>query len=291
MTTYKTLVFSGGGMKGLSLLGGLQYCIDNKMIDEVHTYIGTSIGAIIGYLLIIGYTPIEIFIYTCTNPIFKHEPVLDLISMMNGEGAISYTHFMDYLERMTFDKIGRVLTLKQLYDEFHKTLIVTTYNYTRNKLVYMSWETHPDIPCLTALRMTSTLPLLHSMYKYMNDYYIDGGVADNFPILYNLNTNDKEDISSRLGFTLDLLPFKEESTDEETTQESFNIVNFIYRLCIIPTIEEYKIKKEKATDVDIIELTCNVSAFEPIPNSTDKMEAFSRGYQQTKQFFEHTHSI
>lgn len=278
MAQYNTLVLSGGAMKGLCILGAIQYCMDNKMFEHIHTYIGTSIGSIIGYLLIIGYTPIEIFVYICMHPIFKNTPVLDLVSMMNGDGAISYTIFTDYLECMTVDKIGKVLTLKQLYDMFNKTLIVTTYNYTQNKLEYISWKNYPDLACLSALRMSSTLPLLHSMFKYMSNYYIDGGIVDNFPILYEKET---ETPFTRIGFALNL----NKSARAIDEQQSFNIVDFMYKLCIIPTLEEMKFKKENANDVDIIELECDVPPFEPTPSSTQKMEAFSAGYQQTKLYF------
>ena len=60
---YDTLVLPGGGIKGLILLGGVQYLIDNYYMKNIKNFVGTSIGSIIGYLLIIGYTPIEIFVY------------------------------------------------------------------------------------------------------------------------------------------------------------------------------------------------------------------------------------
>ncbi len=270
-------------MKGICMLGALQYCIDNKRIDDIHTYIGTSIGAIIGYLLIIGYTPIEILIYICIDPIFKQTPILDFMSMWNGDGAISYTYFSDYLERMTIDKIGKVMTLHQLYDTYHKTLVVTTYNYTQSKLEYISWKTHPDIPCISALRMSSTLPLLNSMFKYMSNYYIDGGIVDNFPILYDLNVDSEEDISKRLGFVLQFTP--EDTATKETEHEPFHVLHFLFRLLTIPRLEEMKNKKKKVKNMQIIELECSLPAFEPCPTSTHKMEAFSTGYQQAKEYF------
>ena len=64
---YEKLVISGGGIKGLSGLGALQYLEDNKLLESINTYIGTSIGGIILYLLAIGYKPIEIIVYFCNG--------------------------------------------------------------------------------------------------------------------------------------------------------------------------------------------------------------------------------
>ena len=65
---YKNVVISGGAIKGIASLGALQYLVDNQFIclQDTLNYIGTSVGGIISYLLIIGYTPIEIFVKICT---------------------------------------------------------------------------------------------------------------------------------------------------------------------------------------------------------------------------------
>ena len=64
---YDTLVLSGGSSKGILTLGALQYCYDNFLLNKIETYVGTSSGAIISFLLIIGYSPIEIMVYICCN--------------------------------------------------------------------------------------------------------------------------------------------------------------------------------------------------------------------------------
>ena len=58
---YDTLVLSGSSIKGITFLGALQYLYDNSLLKNVKTFVGTSSGAMISFLLIIGYTPVEIF--------------------------------------------------------------------------------------------------------------------------------------------------------------------------------------------------------------------------------------
>lgn len=60
MNDFDTLVISGGSVNGISALGALQYLRDNEYLNNIKTYIGTSSGAFICYLLAIGYTPVEI---------------------------------------------------------------------------------------------------------------------------------------------------------------------------------------------------------------------------------------
>ena len=62
MKNYNTLVLSGGGLKGFSILGALQYLVDE---DKDHLlflkkYYGVSVGAIICLLLIMQYQPKDI---------------------------------------------------------------------------------------------------------------------------------------------------------------------------------------------------------------------------------------
>ena len=67
LQNYDTLVLAGGGTKGILTLGALQYAFDNLFLTNVKNYIGTSAGAMICFLLCIGYKPIEIIVYICTH--------------------------------------------------------------------------------------------------------------------------------------------------------------------------------------------------------------------------------
>ena len=57
---YSNLVLSGGAFRGLGLLGGIKYLEELNLIKYFKQYIGSSAGAIISFLLIIGYTSTDI---------------------------------------------------------------------------------------------------------------------------------------------------------------------------------------------------------------------------------------
>lgn len=263
-------------MKGISTLGALQYFMDNNMLSDVKTYVGTSAGSAILYLMIIGYTPVEILVYLCMHPIYQMSDSFDMVKLMNGEGGLSFAPIYEILEQMSIDKIGKIPTFGELKETYHISLVVPAYNYTQKKTEYLSWETHPDLLCIMGIRMSSSIPLLFNMYKYKGDFYMDGAITEHFPILVEL----PDPSHPRLGIVINMEHSAESSS-------SFSLLEYIYNLSMIPMIEDLKYKKKHAVDTDIIELHSKIGALEFSNTSSPlKLESFSSGYQQAKQFFE-----
>ena len=52
----KNLVISGGGLKGISLIGVYKALYEHGLLEGIQNYIGTSIGSLFISLLYIGYT-------------------------------------------------------------------------------------------------------------------------------------------------------------------------------------------------------------------------------------------
>lgn len=274
---YDTMVLSGGSVKGIITIGALQYAYDNYLLSDIKIYIGTSSGAILSFLLIIGYTPIEIMIYLCTNQLIEKLQHFNIVAMINGSGALSFSSIYEHLERMTIDKIGFLPTIQDLKDKFGKELICVTYNLTENKAEYISCENNPNLPCLIAIKMSSNLPLIFENFKYGSNFYIDGGVSDNFAIDIGISKGNKV-----IGIYL------EEEDNKNSKNE--NIIEFIYKLMFIPISQTMKYKIDNALhnkNCTIIKLEINnkSSAFNFNINSADKLELFSSGYQQIKSFF------
>jgi len=274
---FNTIVLCGGSGKGIALLGALQYLIDQKIINNIDTYIGTSVGTIIGFLLIIGYTPIEIIIYMCTNNILEKVYSFNIVEMINGNGALSFANFQETLEKMTIEKIGILPTLSDLYKKFNKTLILTTYNLTKHKVEYLSYKEYPDLPCLTAIRMSSNLPLIFEPYTYNNSQYIDGGVVDNFPIDVVDKMNKKI-----LGLNI---PHKLKEGDMHK-----NIIEYIYTLLSIPSSKYLDEKIKTLSDnCFVATIDCDsLSNFNFNIDSITKLDIFSSGYNQIRDYLKNT---
>lgn len=274
---FDTLVISGGGVNGLTMLGFLQYATDNYLINNINTYVGTSVGSILGYLLAIGYTPIEIMVYICTNHLFERLKYFNIVAMYNGQGATTFSHINEQLEKLTIEKLGRLLTLGELYSMTKKRLICVTHNMTTDKTEYLDYLTYPNMPCLIALRLSSNLPLIFDHFKYLGNYYIDGGSSDNFPI------NKGEEVGDKI-----LGVFVNNNSGIFEPEKDNNILEYIYRIMMIPAD---KLVNQQINNISekcsIFKL--NTSEFKPFDFNIDsqtKLEMFSMGYQEMKKLWE-----
>ena len=266
-THYDTLVLSGGSTKGLVTLGAIQYCYDNYLLTNVSNYIGTSSGCAISFLLIIGYTPVEIITYICTHQLMEKMQHFNLVAMLQGRGVMSFNNIQEQLEKMTIEKLGYLPTLQDLRDKFGKNLVCVTHNLSKQKTEYLSCTNNPSIPCLTAIRMSCNLPLIFENYKYGDSLYIDGGISDNFPI------NVGDDAGTKvLGIVL--VP------DSSNAYNMDNIMEYIYNLLFIPIEQAIEYKISLASEAcHIVRLPCdNFNYFEFDMSSTQKLEMFSNGY-------------
>ena len=275
---YDTLVLSGGSTKGIITLGALQFAYDNYLLNNIKTYIGTSAGAMISYLLAIGYTPIEIIVYICKNQLMEKMQHFNIVAMINGSGAVSFNNISENLEKMTIEKIGYLPTIKDLKNNFGKTLICITYNLTEDKTEYISPDNYPELPCLIALRMSANLPLIFETFKYGNSFYIDGGISDNFGI------NIGDDMGKKvLGI---LLGSKDNSNFNK--YPDMDILEFIYKIMFIPISNNIESKLQNISDkCKIIKLNYDkLKFFNFNVNSKLKLDLFSYGYSEMKRQLE-----
>jgi len=274
---FDTVVIAGGSSKGILTLGALQYAYDNFLLKKINTYIGTSSGSIICFLLLIGYTPIEIIVYLCTHQLLEKLQHFNIVAMLNGNGALSFSSIYEQLEKMTIDKLGYLPTFRDIHNNFKKNLICVTYNITDDKTEYISYDTNPNLPCLIGLKMSSNLPLIFEKYKYGDKFYVDGGITDNFPI----------DLGDKIGNrVLGLLVSHEVGNFNNHTDES--ILEYIYKLIFIPMSQtvEYKLS-HISKKCKIIKLNYDkLKIFNFNINSKEKLDIFSIGYEQIKKEFE-----
>jgi len=274
LPNYDTLVLSGGATKGIILLGAIQCAMDNLLLKDIVNYVGASVGSMISYLLAIGYTPVEIMVYICTHRILERIATFNLVAMINSEGAISYSLIQETLEKMTLDKVGKFLTMKELRDMYGKTLICATYNNTREIMEYIGPDNYPDLPCLIAIRMSSNIPQLFGDFNYMRFEYVDGGISDNFPVVA------AEEIGKKiLGIVL--LP----DTKHKSEEKNKGFLEKLFSLMYVPinqsTSFRISLTTKKTTIVRIPSGSLKFFNFN-IKSST-KLDMFSEGYQEFRK--------
>jgi predicted patatin/cPLA2 family phospholipase len=160
---------------------------------------------------------------------------------------------------------------------FGKTLICTTYNMTVCSTEYLGPDNYPDLPCLTAIRMSANIPMIFDRFKYMDNYYIDGGMADNFPVAKAVQIGKKV-----LGIYLSI----EESTLRDDPEDG--MVTYLLRLLYIPMIQTTKTyltqSKDKCVTIPIKDGMRNIIEFDI--KSKTRLDMFSNGYESVKGYFD-----
>ena len=278
MNNYDTLVLSGGSMNGLFILGALQHFQDNKKLEEIKYYVGTSVGSIICYLIIIGYSPIEIMIYLCVEKsIFENLSKVNFLNALKGDGAISFSYIENVLQKMTTDKIGKLITMEELQKTFGKELYCITYNLTKGKQEIISFKTFPELDCIKALRMSSNIPLVFEKLKYNDCYYIDGGISDNFPIHIG------ECLGSKVLAVSVLTETKVENID---SIELFELLNKIMLVLLNePSNLAIQLKRENTEIIAVEPNDKSIKLFDFSCDSISKLDFFSYGYNWVKNFY------
>ena len=275
---YDTIVLSGGAIRGIAILGAIQFATDNGLLTSVNTFIGTSSGAMICYLLSIGYTSIEIMVYLCTHQLLERMQSLNIVALLQGRGALSFNNLSEHLERMTINKIGYLPTMQDIRERYGKTFICATHNLTEQRTEYIGPDTHPRVPCITAIRMSANLPLVFERFKYGHCLYVDGAISDNFPIQL-ADKPGKKVLGILLGKNLKKL----ESGVEQNTLE------YIYQLMFIPIDQSVKYKVSNASDrckivqIALERTSTGIKFFDFNIPSTVKLDMFTQGYEAMKK--------
>lgn len=180
------LVLSGGGVFGAALLGALHSL---SSLDAFKVFAGTSVGALICALLVIGYTPLELLRLVMQEPKFVPEQKLDL----NRFGVASQENIRSFVERL-FEEKTKARTFQEIHNEFGKELIVVGTNLSRQKAVYFQKENFPGMNVIDALMISSCVPMIFPYIVFESEVYVDGFVTDNFPIRYVSERCPKEKV-------------------------------------------------------------------------------------------------
>lgn len=282
-TKYDMVILSGGGAKGIAHLGALHFQYEIGLLDPQHVkeYRGTSVGSIICILLICGYSPIEImqYIYQIQNFLAgpgeqkgdtkentKGNTIWDIIKK---KGLIPIDHLFLHLEKMILEKLNKIPTLKELYDLSGKMLVIPTANVTKVRVEYLDHKTFPSLKVTDAAKMSSNLPGIFQEIVYNGDYYLDGGLGDNFP------TSKIPKGYKTLGLLI---------TGTDSAGYDLSSFNYIYRTMMFP-VNTISLLKTKNLDKDfkLIHMVIDdIDVMELQMTTERKMKVFMTGYNISK---------
>lgn len=191
-TTYRNLVFEGGGVKGIAYGGALVELEKRKILKDIQRVAGTSAGGITATLLALGYTAdetSEIIARTNFSQFADHDFgfVRDFIRLLHRFGIHKGDKFRDWIGRLIERKAGQPdLTFGQLHERTgqngFRDLYLVGINLSRQKLEVYSHENCPEMEIRRANRITMSIPLYYQCVKRDKDVLVDGGVTWNYPV-------------------------------------------------------------------------------------------------------------
>jgi predicted patatin/cPLA2 family phospholipase len=281
---YKEIIISSGGIKGISLLGALNQLDKYYSINNFKFYTGCSYGAILCFLLIIGYSISDIKSIAYNIELNDYQD-LKLFNFINKCGLDEGIKYSNILKAIIINKnIDYNITFKELYDLTNKILTICVTNITSGIPEYNNYLNNPNMSVLLSIRMSSNIPILFSPIKYNDFYYVDGALLDPFPYLYFKDIA----LDEKIGICLyDDYEFKFiNNNNTNFVSDTSNSIDYMVNLIKIIHINYLKLNYKKLyKNVIYIDYNTSKTFFKDnnlTQNEKDLM--FNIGVKKTKKF-------
>lgn len=193
---FNVIVCSGGAVNALSFFGCVMYLEHVGLLSCIDTFVGSSAGTVVGFMIIVGFSPREacdFFMKAGVHDLSLTE--LDVFDAMFGErtcldtlGFDDGSRWSTFLADALQDRLGcRDITFSDLAKVTGKVLVVCVTNLTQGQRQYLSVETMPDMSVVLAVRMSLSIPILYVPVIHDGCIYVDGSVLDNLPVAFSLS--------------------------------------------------------------------------------------------------------
>lgn len=238
-----TLVFSGGGVRGLSYAGALMAFKDTYAIDaheHFQVFAGSSVGALFALICALKINidaALQLIESIGLAVIFQNDPSC-LLSHYALNSGKSLEDFL--IQVFALASIGPSTTMQELHEKTGKTLIVTVVDLLTSNTLYLDHTNEGQkMPVLKVLMGSMALPPLFPPVPIDKKYlFTDGGLLDNFPIAkfdpvktlgirstwYIDPSDPMNDISSYYTRVLSIMQLTMHSIQQKSTASHQNII-------------------------------------------------------------------
>ncbi len=188
----RNLVFEGGGVKGIALLGALKYLKEIGELENIQRVGGTSAGAINALFLGLGIGPdesIPLMKKMDFNSFLDDKPgvIRDLFNLFRNFGWHKGENFKNFIKEIilkqtgnadaTFEDIEKMKKEKGFLD---MTFVGT--NISTNQVEFYNYYYTPKMKVCDAIRISMSIPFFFEAIKSSTGVLIDGGMVANYPI-------------------------------------------------------------------------------------------------------------
>lgn len=275
MNVIEHLILGGGGLKGIYMLGILDYLEENKLLS-IKSYTCTSVGTIIGFLHLIGYKPKFLLDYITK---INYKKILNDVNIFNlfneGYGLSNNSKLIKIIELfMTNKKINLNITFKELYDLFNVQINIIGTSICPIQTHIFNHINCPSMNVLGALKISINIPFIFPCIKYNNLCFVDGSLSNN----YGLDLVDKENYKTTLGILI----------VNETNTQINNLYDYASYICDY-YITENSIKKsieyKNIKQIIIYDKLINNNLIYLLYTNIDFEKIYKLGYTTTQETF------
>jgi NTE family protein len=187
---FRNLIFEGGGVKGIAYIGAMQVLSQRGLLKDIRRVGGASAGAINALIYALGYdikAQHEILKSTDFRDFMDDSfgVIRDIRRLAKEFGWHKGDFFSSWLGNLVKERLGdERSTFRHLKDANGIDLYVIGTNLSTGYSETFSIERTPDIPLVTAIRISMSIPLFFAAVRFgaRNDVYVDGGVMRNYPV-------------------------------------------------------------------------------------------------------------
>jgi NTE family protein len=187
---FRNLIFEGGGVKGIAYIGAMQVLAQRGLLQDILRVGGASAGAINALIYALGYdikAQHEILKSTDFSDFMDDSfgVIRDIRRLAKEFGWHKGDFFSSWLGNLVKERLGdQRSTFRDLKDVNGIELYVIGTNLSTGYSETFFVERTPDIPLVTAIRISMSIPLFFAAVRFgaRNDVYVDGGVMRNYPV-------------------------------------------------------------------------------------------------------------
>lgn len=204
-TLYRNLVFKGGGVRGIAYMGALEVLDEYRIIENIERVAGTSAGAIAAAILSLRlpipetrdlFNTLELSKIPQSSNKPKRWKILGITEEENYHrfltkyGWYSSQYFYEWLMEVIGEQCdgnGRA-TFEEFQQRGFRDLHIVAANISRQRSEVFSVQNTPYVAVADAVRMSMSIPIFFESLQFdgksfgEGDYYVDGGLFDNFPM-------------------------------------------------------------------------------------------------------------
>ena len=235
------LCFSGGGIQGFSFIGVLKKLIecDKLNLDKINMYVGTSVGSMLCFLFILGFSIKESEDFIINFNFSKLNSEIDCIHFLEKFGINDGEKIkLLFIKCLELKLNVKDITFIELFNKTEKKLLIVGTNLSKGQEELFSIDTTPNMSVITAIRISSSVPIIFTPITYNNSLYVDGALVNNFPInycpkdktlgIYIKNCNENFDIDSIQSLIIKCLSITSDTISEKNLNLEYkNIIKII----------------------------------------------------------------